>query len=148
MALSFHERTKHLQKGILGCTKCGEFKKITEFLKLSSNATGYSPRCKTCTEEDRAATRAADPDRKLRHHLSSTYGITLEQLRQAEVEQKGRCKICGKAPEKGQHRLGVKLHEETQEFLGLLCLNCNHGLGKFGDDPERLRRAADFLDGR
>ncbi len=34
----------------------------------------------------------------------------------------------------------------TRIVRGALCNNCNTGLGMFGDEPARLRAAADYLD--
>ena len=35
----------------------------------------------------------------------------------------------------------------TGEFRGFLCDSCNTGLGKFGDDPDLLARAIEYLAG-
>jgi hypothetical protein len=35
---------------------------------------------------------------------------------------------------------------DTKAVRGILCDLCNLGIGNFHDAPERLRRAADYLD--
>lgn len=56
--------------------------------------------------------------------------------------QNGKCPIC-------RSSLGEKPHVDhdhmTGAIRGILCFNCNAGLGKYGDDPERLVRAAQYL---
>jgi len=55
-------------------------------------------------------------------------------------EQQGRCALC-EAP-----ATTVDHNHETGAVRGALCNTCNTGLGKFGDDPARLRRAAEYLE--
>ena len=35
--------------------------------------------------------------------------------------------------------------EQTNRVRGLLCVDCNHGIGKFKDDPLLLNQAANYL---
>ena len=58
--------------------------------------------------------------------------------------QEGTCAICGAAPDK--RRLAIDHNHQTGATRGLLCYSCNIMLGYATDDPERLRRAADYLD--
>jgi hypothetical protein len=53
------------------------------------------------------------------------------------------CALCrGQFGEKGFH---VDHCHESLKVRGLLCVNCNVGLGCFQDDPERLRAAIEYL---
>ncbi len=85
--------------------------------------------------------------------LKSKFGITLDEYRDMEEQQEACCKICGKHKSKnsvtksGQvMELAVDHCHETGKVRGLLCTNCNRGLGRFKDNPEFLRNAADYLE--
>jgi hypothetical protein len=75
------------------------------------------------------------------------YGLTLAALEAMYQGQDGRCAICrDPVPLRGGPGGSHVDHDHTTgEVRGLLCGNCNHGLGKFRDDPERLRAAISYL---
>ena len=53
----------------------------------------------------------------------------------------GHCSICGK------HRRMVSDHcHLTGLDREVICLQCNAGLGMFADDPQAMRRAADYVE--
>lgn len=60
------------------------------------------------------------------------------------VEQKGVCAICG-GPGGPHKSLAVDHHHGTGSVRGLLCGNCNNGLGRFRDNPEFLAKAITYL---
>ena len=68
------------------------------------------------------------------------YGITRAERDAMEVKQGGRCLICGEAK-----KLHVDHDHETKVVRGLLCLECNTGLGKFKEDPQLFLRAIEYL---
>lgn len=73
------------------------------------------------------------------------YGITPEDYDEMHAAQGGVCAIClGDCPT--GRRLAVDHCHETGSVRGLLCLKCNTGIGKFGDSPELLLAAADYLE--
>ena len=66
-------------------------------------------------------------------------------------EQGGTCMICNKAGDirKKDSRpiaLAVDHNHETGKIRGLLCLNCNSGIGKLGDSTDILRKAIEYLE--
>ena len=81
-----------------------------------------------------------------RTYLKMLYGITIEDFERIQEDQDGKCKICGEE-EKAVIR-GVPLDHchETGKIRGLLCHRCNKGLGEFGESPEMLRKAAEYLE--
>jgi hypothetical protein len=60
------------------------------------------------------------------------------------VEQEGLCGICGGVLE-GWTSAQVDHDHSTKEVRGLLCGDCNRGLGMFKDTPSILLSAAVYL---
>ncbi len=87
-----------------------------------------------------------DPKRQRNAALKHRYGITQEQYECLLEAQSGRCAICEQLCLTGR-RLSVDHSHETSEVRGLLCGNCNRGLGMFKDLPERLAKAIIYLSG-
>jgi hypothetical protein len=75
-------------------------------------------------------------------HLRRTHGLTLDEYDAMVVGQGGRCRVCGRCPEKNFH---IDHDHVTGRIRGLLCSSCNHAIGLMGESPQRLRRAADYV---
>ena len=109
----------------------------------------------SCNRERRRAARNAwasrnpDAHRRLQRgtHLRQRFGISLAQYEEMLAAQGGVCAVCGCEP--SDERWGVLAVDhchETGAIRALCCLGCNTGMGNFRDDPERLRKAAAYLD--
>ena len=81
------------------------------------------------------------PERR-RTILKSRYGITPEQFDCMLVSQDNKCAIC-----KQEYHLTMHIdhNHSTGEIRGLLCNNCNRGLGHFKDNPMYLVKALEYL---
>lgn len=141
------------------CSKCKQTLPLDAFHQ-SARKTGHQYYCKACLSEYQKAWRErrqaerprTSPQRprvirkRGREVLSPQRREELFLLLRTITEkQKGLCPIC-------QRELGPKpvLDREvaTERIRGLLCPACRLGLEGFGDDPQRLRRAAKYLEGR
>jgi len=83
------------------------------------------------------------------------YGLTPEEYDAMMAAQDSRCAICGSAEWPGKDGKPNVDHcaktvfpgEPKRKFVrGILCGNCNNGLGMFDHDPDRLRAAAEYMD--
>jgi RNA polymerase-binding transcription factor DksA len=77
------------------------------------------------------------------------YGITSEEFDAMLASQGGGCAICGTTDWLSRGKGPHTDHDPDRgptAVRGILCGTCNNGLGNFGDDPARLRAAADYLE--
>lgn len=72
------------------------------------------------------------------------FSLTIQEYDMLLEKQNGVCAICGNAC--AHFSLAVDHCHQTGEIRGLLCSQCNRGLGLFRDEPERLRKAAEYLE--
>jgi len=76
--------------------------------------------------------------------LFRNYGILPSQYGAMLSGQDGVCAICGETCSRG-NRLCVDHCHDSMAVRGLLCGKCNSGLGMFRDNPDLLRKAAEYL---
>ena len=95
------------------------------------------------------ARRHSNPARERVRRLSIR-GVDGLNLTEIEAGIFGKCEICGRTPSGrvNESHLHVDHDHATNRFRGLLCGNCNRGLGMFKDDPGLLDAAAGYLRSR
>ena len=66
-----------------------------------------------------------------------------------EKEQDYKCKCCSKPIEflgRGGSNACVDHRENPFKIRGILCSECNLGIGKLGDTPEGIKKALEYLE--
>lgn len=77
--------------------------------------------------------------------IKRLYGVSADDYSRLFEEQHGCCAICGKHQSKLKKRLGVDHNHKTKEVRGLLCANCNAGIGYFQDSTDLLSKTIKYL---
>jgi hypothetical protein len=85
----------------------------------------------------------ANPEKWREYRLRYNYNIGLAEKAAMMVEQRGRCAICGN--QCNLEDLQVDHDHFSGMVRGLLCVECNKGLGCFRDDPSSLEKAASYI---
>ena len=150
------------------CPKCTNPKQDTEFYLQNGKPHGY---CRDCAKEESAKQRAENGE-EIRAWKRTWYKKNSDKIRQRERErdyslnnsafiallqsQDFKCAICTKplilgniidAPhiDHDHSCCPGNAHSCGKCIRGLLCINCNNGLGRFKDDPDLLQRASEYL---
>lgn len=71
------------------------------------------------------------------------YGLSTGDYERMLAEQGGRCAVCRALP---ATVLNVDHCHETGLVRGLLCGTCNRALGQASDNPQLLRKLADYVE--
>lgn len=73
--------------------------------------------------------------------------IDLSQKEYDEIlkSQNNQCAICGRDAKEFKSALNVDHDYKTDKIRGLLCMNCNMGLGHFKDSLSNLHKALMYI---
>ena len=117
------------------CSNCKKLLDIEEFHREKHRPDGKCIFCKSC---------------KRYLQLFKKFRLSKNDYEMMLDAQGGVCAIC-KQPEKQKRNnvikfLGVDHNHISGKIRGILCADCNLGLGKFKDNPEMLRRALAYLE--
>ena len=129
------------------CRLCLVEKPFTEYYRNAKLRGGLFHECKECIRKRNRA-----------WHLKRTYGISQQEYDALYLAQRGCCAICDSNGRlvvcggrwKGSKRtnasgLFVDHDHKTGQVRGLLCHNCNAGIGHFFDNPDLLNAAFVYL---
>ncbi len=79
-------------------------------------------------------------------HLRKGYAYRLTPDEVTLLLSRDCCDACQRPWAPGRGRQPVIDHDHTNGAVrGVVCGSCNLGLGQFGDDPDRLEAAAQYL---
>ncbi|MGW5012423.1 endonuclease VII domain-containing protein [Micromonospora chalcea] len=124
------------------CADCGTVKPLADFPRNRSDSTGYATYCKPCHNLRTRETKQRLYGGNREYHLRRRYGVGEKEFQELLAEQGGVCAICRRPdPEHLDH------DHRTGWVRGILCFNCNGGLGQFKDNAEVLARAITYLRG-
>jgi hypothetical protein len=124
------------------CPDCGQIKPLSEFPRHRNDSGGHGRYCKPCHNVRGRESKQRLYGGSREYHLRRRYGIGQTDFDEMLAAQQGRCAICG-AP--GPQHVD---HDHRNGWVrGILCFNCNGGLGQFKDDPKLLAGAYTYLKG-
>lgn len=136
------------------CTRCGVLRPRGEFYRIGHLPNAIVSQCKACSRdlasEQRAKAGEAGVRRKREYNkewLLKKHGLTWTLYEEMLVDQGGKCAICRIDTPTGKHgSLHIDHCHTTLKVRGLLCHNCNSGLGHFRDSVDALKRAIAYLE--
>lgn len=155
------------------CRTCNADKPLNDFYKNKSKPDGLCSNCKLCTSaysrsdkgkasrdrfyakhQVRRRQAASDWDHanpgkikawKLRKRCAK-FGITTERYFALISAQEGRCAICRIDFSTRKYAPAIDHCHKSGKVRGLLCLNCNSGIGKLREDVQILQKAIAYIE--
>jgi hypothetical protein len=135
------------------CTDCGDIKTLSAFRSRGGDlAHLYKSHCNTCLYKrhrdwvEKNQNKVGEYREKDAWTLAkrcARRNITPEELVDRFERQECCCAICKK--EITITDSAIDHNHDTGEFRGVLCKQCNRALGMFGDSPETLNNAIEYL---
>lgn len=137
-------RTVETVDGMKFCPRCEVVLPIDAFVRNRSTRTGVGTYCRPCQNAQSAQSVKKLYGNTRHYHLKRRYGIGADEAQEMLEEQAARCAIC--FTDLTVATMHIDHDHATGAVRGVVCFNCNGGLGQFRDDAAVLRRAADYLE--
>lgn len=123
------------------CKLCKVEKSLDMFYRHCKSTDYYQSYCIPCFKQYYIDNRSRFQKSIRQNHIKRTYGLSPEEFDVLKKSQNNVCAICSR----GDRLLCVDHNHETGKIRGLLCMQCNSGIGYFKDDVDLTEKAANYL---
>lgn len=121
-------------------------KQRERYANLSSEKkTAYCKKVKDYTNALSTKRKQKIKDDARNNMLLREYGITQKDFLAMLESQDFKCVLCGGDIADGGQKTHIDHCHETNIVRGVLCSNCNQGLGLLKDDPTLFKRSKEYL---
>ena len=137
------------------CVSCNYHKPLDEFYTRirAKKRQRHGSRCKPCerirdkkyNRTNRIRMRQRYPNKKRSDTLWEKFSLTVDEYDKMLENQQGKCAICRCDRKIQKRNFAVDHCHATGKIRGILCGNCNAGLGFFKDNPQSLTNALTYL---
>ena len=137
------------------CSVCQMYKPLKEFYNSRRSKDGRGYRCKPCDNNARSKWESENPERsayvRRNKQLKNKYGIDIPEYNRILKSKGGKCAICETKENTSAYgknstsSFAVDHCHLTGKVRGLLCNQCNRGIGMLGDSVEGVERALKYL---
>lgn len=143
------------------CATCKEIKGLENFNSDKKSKDGKSWECKPCRSirRKKSYSQISAYNKKWRldnleyaklrdkkNNLTKKFNITLDEFEKLRASQNNGCAICSKIRSSSKKDLCVDHCHQTGKIRGLLCDNCNRGIGLLRDSIPLLLKAITYLE--
>lgn len=145
------------------CYKCKELKPLSSFSRNKRTKDGLQQICKACNALRSRNWRKIESNRERlkqwrnnniekctgharKSNLNIKYNMSIEEYTVLLEAQNNKCLLCNKSPEENGKALSVDHNHQTGKIRGLLCDNCNKGIGFLKENIETLKNAIRYLE--
>ena len=132
------------------CQRCHEYKTWDAYsAKTVRGKLGKQPKCKICAAQETKEWNEKNKETARDRYLKRSYGISEKEYLSMLLVQNNSCLLCKKEfSDKWGPDAPVVDHCHTYGHVrGVLCNECNRGLGYFHDNKEALMNAIKYLSG-
>lgn len=137
-----------MNDNIKHCPKCNKDKSIIDFYKDKQGKMGLSAYCRVCRSAMNNKWKEVNPEKakekQTQRTLKFLYNFTIEGKELLFEKQNGKCAICEKTLDSAS-KAHLDHNHKTKEIRGLLCHNCNRGIGYLKDNIDILQKAIQYL---
>ncbi len=136
-------------RGCKICNVCGKNKRVSSYDKCHT-ISGIRGECTECrrSSDRKAKSRTVSKEKQRQYNIKKIHGLSPERYKILWDSQEGLCAIC-KVQLSSLSRKAVHIDHchATGKVRGVLCNQCNWGLGHFRDSVLYLDAAKQYLTG-
>lgn len=129
------------------CIRCKLELPVSAFTKAKNGNKGYTSRCSKCIYDSYYKNKN-DKDKYIKklYQIKYYYNLSKEEYEKLVNNCNNSCLICRKSSTELKTGLCVDHSHKTNKIRGLLCQDCNRGLGMFKENIQFLKNAINYLE--